>query len=236
MAEPIFYIVEIDLPAQDRAAAYEAFAAWYAGVHAPHLYEAGFTCCTSYRAMQGRMEIVDIYQADDWSIFASPRFARYREVAARDPHLPPFMRTIANTRTPYRYLPWRGQAPDDLARPLAADWVAVWRLRADAALLSRVAAWLAREGEAALAAQGVDGIRLLTRTREAPTGTSNRPDGAIALEWRSPPAAHMLAGNWLPDWLAVALDEGAAFAGSRLYPWADHPEARAGAPHLPRTA
>jgi hypothetical protein len=233
MTEPIFYIVEIDLPAEDRAAAYKAFAAWYAGVHAPHLYEAGFTCCTSYRALQGRMEIVDVYQADDWSIFESARFARYRAVAAGDPHLPPFMPAIANLRTPYRYMPWRGQSHDVLCRPLAADWIAVWRFRTDGDLLARAADWLADGGEAMLLAAGVHGIRLLARTRPAPTGHSTHQDGAIVLEWHSPPAGNLLDGSWLPDWLATALGGDVAFAGSRLYPWAEHPAAHALADYLP---
>ncbi len=139
--DPLIYVVEIDLPPEDGPRALATFSRWYANVHAPHLYEAGFTTCTSYRAVRGGMGIVDIYQAPDWSVFVGERFTRYRQVAAADPHLPPFMAGIANRRTPY-------VAVDGLAAaaPLASDWIALWRFSADAALLAETQAWLAATG------------------------------------------------------------------------------------------
>ena len=60
--DPLIYVVEIDLPPEDGPRALATFSRWYANVHAPHLYEAGLTTCTSYRAVRGGMGIVDIYQ------------------------------------------------------------------------------------------------------------------------------------------------------------------------------
>lgn len=205
MTVPILYVVEIDLPLEDGPKALATFNRWYAHVHAPHLYEAGFTTCTSYRAVRGGMGIVDIYQAPDWSVFESTRFARYREVAAADPHLPPFMLDIPNRRTPY--VAADGGAAD---RPLAADWVALWRFDADEALLAEIAGWMAATGF---------GARLLVRTREAPTGTSGRPGAALLVEAASEPP-HTLPAD-APAGLLAAVAAAEPFAGYRLYPWPD---------------
>ena len=217
MSEPLFYVVEIDLPADDPAGNLAIFRAWYANVHAPHLYEAGFTTCTSYRGISGAMQIVDIYQAPDWSIFESERFARYRRVAAADPHLPSFMPAIPNIRTPY--------VPAALGKvaeaPLAADWVTIWRLDADAALTARLADWLAAEGDAALRSRGIDRIRVLKRTRPAPTGTSDRPAVALVLESARRPPGDIVDAGAAPDFLRGALGDRPHFSGYRLYPWPD---------------
>ena len=225
MTEPLFYVVEIDLP--DAAGGDLAvFRDWYANVHAPHLYEAGFTTCTSYRGIAGAMQIVDIYQAPGWSIFESERFARYRRVAAADPHLPAFMPAIPNIRTPYVHL----AGSRDADAPLAADWVTIWRLDADDALAERLAGWLAEGGEAALRVRGIDGVRLVKRTRPAPTGTSDRPAAALVLESARRPPADVADAGGAPALLHAALGRGPHFCGYRLYPWPDDPGLRSGSP------
>lgn len=205
--DPLIYVVEIDLPPEEGPRALATFSRWYANIHAPHLYEAGFTTCTSYRAVRGGMGIVDIYQAPDWSVFAGERFARYRQVAAADPHLPPFMAGIANRRTPY-------VAVDGLAAaaPLASDWIALWRFSADAALLAETQSWLTATGVSA---------RLLRRTREAPTGGSDRPNAALLIESRSEPQEALPVDA--PQALLAAVAAAEPFAGFRLYPWPDDP-------------
>lgn len=205
---PLTYIVEIDLP----EGALATFCDWYASVHAPHLYEAGFTTCTSYRAVRGRLGIVDVYQAPGWSVFESASFARYRQVAAADPHLPSFMAGLASIRTPYV-----GAPGGDAAEPLAADWLTVLRFDGADGALQAVAGWLAGKGRERLAARGVERARLLTRTRPAPTGTSDRPSAALVLESSRDP------GEALPEDAPAALREtaGPHFTGTRLYPWPD---------------
>ena len=218
MPEPLFYVVEIDLPADDPGRDLAAFRTWYANVHAPHLYEAGFTTCTSYRGVSGAMQIVDIYQAPDWSIFESDRFVRYRRVAAADPHLPAFMTGIPNIRTPYvAAYPGCSAAQE----PLSTDWITLWRLDADATVMARLIDWLAQEGEAALRSRGIDGIRVLQRTRPAPTGTSNRPVAALVLESAQRPPDDIVTAIAAPALLRGALGAGPHFAGYRLYPWPD---------------
>jgi hypothetical protein len=151
------------------------------------------------------MGIVDIYQAPDWLVFAGERFARYRQVAAADPHLPPFMAGIANRRTPY-------VAVDGLAAaaPLASDWIALWRFSAGTELFAETQAWLAATGFAA---------RLLRRTRDAPTGGSDRPNAALLIESRSGPQEALPVDA--PQALRAAVAAAEPFAGYRLYPWPD---------------
>ena len=212
--DPLLYVVEIDLP----EGALATFCGWYANVHAPHLYEAGFSTCTSYRAVRGGLGIVDVYQAPGWSVFESATFARYRRVAAADPHLPPFMVGLPSIRTPYAGTP--GAADE----PLAADWLTVLRFDGAQGGLQAVADWLADGGQPLLAGWGVERARLLTRTRPAPTGTSDRPSAALVLESSRDPGAALPAKA--PAVLRNA--PGPHFTGSRLYPWPDDPALLAG--------
>lgn len=226
MSDPIFYIVELELPDRDL----RGFLDWYASVHAPHLYEAGFTLCTSYRALSGGMSVVDIYQAPDWSIFESDAFERYRTIAADDPHRPAYIGRNRNTRTPYHHVPWSKPDDPDIARPLVADWLTLWRFPADEALLARTADWLSASGAARLAEGGAERIRLLSRGREAPTGSSIRPGGALVVQWTGQPSASATDPDGLPGWLAAPIAGTEPFTGCRLYPWPNDPAARALAP------
>jgi hypothetical protein len=214
VAESIFYVVEIALPDKDLP----EFAEWYATVHAPHLFQAGFNNCTSYLATSGGLSVVDIYQAADWSMFEAPAFARYRSIVFAEPYRPPALAEIQNTRTVYLHHAGTPLPLRDPDAPLDADWVSIWRFDGDASLEERVAAWLAADGIAAL---GADQARLLHRGQDAPTGTSFRPALALVLEWshRPPGDAALLAV--LPDWLKPSIDPAQGFTGRRLYPWAN---------------
>jgi hypothetical protein len=214
VAESIFYVVEIALPDKDLP----EFAEWYATVHAPHLFQAGFNNCTSYLATSGGLSVVDIYQAADWSMFEAPAFARYRSIVFADPYRPAVLASIENTRTVYFHhagTPLPSRDPD---APLDADWVSIWRFGGEAGLRERVAAWLASEGAAAL---GADQARLLHRGQDAPTGTSIRPALALVLEWSRCPPEDAALRAVLPDWLRPTIDVAHGFTGRRLYPWAN---------------
>lgn len=214
MAESIFYVVEVALPDRDLP----EFAAWYAAVHAPHLFQAGFSNCTSYLAASGGLSVVDIYQAPDWSMFEAPAFARYRDIVFSEPYRPAVLAGIENTRTVYHHHPATPLPSRDAAAPLDADWICIWRLDGDAALEELVAGWLLGGGAAAL---GAAQVRLLHRGPDAPTGASIRPSLALVLEWTAapPPAEALLA--LLPDWLRQAVGPAEGFTGCRLYPWAN---------------
>lgn len=220
MGGTVFYVVEIEPPPE----ALPAFAAWYASVHAPHLFNAGFNNCTSYIGVSGTMSVVDIYQADDWGVFLRPAFDRYRAIATADPWRPATVKGLPNSRTVYHHHPSTPLPSHDGAAPLDADWIMIWRLDGDAALEGRIAAWLADRGAADLTSHGARQVRLLHRGRDAPTGPSIRPGLAIVTEWMNRPPADLIAA--LPDWLASRIDPALGFAGWRLYPWALDPSLR----------
>jgi hypothetical protein len=218
MSQPLFYVVELALPQEHLP----DFATWYASVHAPHLFQGGFTTCTSYLAVSGGLLVVDIYEAEDWSIFGSSSFARYRQLAAADPYRPGILAEVTNPRTVYHHHARSREA----SAPFHADWVLIWRFAGDAALEERVAAWLESGGAEALRRIGAQGLRLLHRGQDTPTGTSFRPALALVTEWRArPPEAE--AAVVLPDWLRAAIGAEEGFAGLRLYPWPDDPASRA---------
>ncbi|WP_426955070.1 hypothetical protein [Muricoccus radiodurans] len=212
MGEPIFYVVEIDPPAE----ALPDFAAWYAFAHAPHLFNGGFTNCTSYVGVSGTMAVVDIYQSDDWSMFQRPAFQRYIPIAVADPFRPDAIRGRRNSRTVYHHHPDTPLPLRDAALPLDTDWIMIWRMEGDAALEARIADWLRDGGAERLTGLGARGIRLLHRGPDAPTGPSIRPALAVVTEWAAQPAYP--AG--LPDWLSALIDPAQGFIGWRLYPWA----------------
>jgi len=220
MADSIFYVVEIELPEADLA----EFVPWYAAVHAPHLFQAGFNNCTSYLRVAGGMSMVDIYQGDDWSMFETPAFARYRDIAAADPWRPQVLRRIANVRTVYHHhdlgpLPTR--AP---ALPLDTDWLSLWRFDGDAALEAKVAAWLAAGGAASIGARN---IRLLHKGQDAPTGGSRPLRLALVAEWDAAPAAAAHDSTLLRGWPGPDIAAEQCFTGKRRYPWGTDPALRA---------
>lgn len=219
MPEPILYIVEVDLPPQ----ALEEFSDWYAGVHAPHLFQAGFTACASYRALAGGMAVLDIYEAPDWSIFESAGFLRYRSLAARDPYRPAMLAEAPEMRTVYH------PAEQDQAAlfPVPdADWLTLWRIDPAAGAEQELADWLP-EGHRILAEAGAARSILLRRGRDTPTGRSSRPALALLAEWRDRPPATVTAGHFLPSSLRQALTDETPFLGYRLYPWPEGSAPRA---------
>jgi hypothetical protein len=217
MSGPVFYVVEIEPAAE----ALPAFGDWYASVHAPHLFNAGFNNCTSYVGVSGTMSVVDIYQADDWSMFEQPAFERYRGIAVSDPWRPASIKGLPNSRTVYHHHAATPLPSKDAAAPLDADWIAIWRFAGSAALEDRIAAWLDEGGAAAIGARQT---RLLHRGRDAPTGPSIRPALALLTEWVAQPRADLAAA--LPGWLASGIDPALGFVGWRLYPWALDPALR----------
>lgn len=220
MRDPVFYVVEIEPAAE----ALPAFADWYASVHAPHLFNAGFHNCTSYVGVSGTMSVVDIYQADDWAVFQRPTFDRYRGIAAADPWRPASIKGLPNSRTVYHHHPSTPLPSRDTAAPLDADWVLIWRFDGDTALEDRIVTWLGEAGAGQFADHGARQVRLLHRGRNAPTGPSIRPALALLCEWATRPPSDLLA--MLPDWLSPRIDPARGFAGWRLYPWALDPALR----------
>ncbi len=212
MPDPIFYVAELDIGAADLP----AFSAWYASRHAPDLFLLGFRSCTSYRALEGAMDVVDLYEADDWDILASEG---YRRMKARDLHAKPACAGRTDfTHTVYVHHP---DHPARREARLDADFLTLARFGATPEAEARLAAWLAGEGGAQLAGLGARRVRLLRRGRDHPTLKCRRPRCALVAEWDTAPPAEGRGLAPLPPALAAALEPDAHFAGVRLYPWPD---------------
>jgi hypothetical protein len=212
MSDPIFYVAELTIA----DAAIPAFSAWYASRHAPDLFMLGFHTCTSYRAIAGGMDVVDLYEADDWSILDSDG---YRRMKARDP----YATSALAGRTDFTHTVYVHH-PDHPARPearLDADFVTLARFAATAEAEARLAAWLAADGRARLAALGARRVRLLRRGRDHPTLPSRRARCALVAEWTTAPPPEAGGLGALPAELAASLEPDAHFCGVRLYPWPD---------------
>ena len=89
----------MDLPDAD----IEAFLNRYAFRHAADLYQVGFKVCTCYRAVEGDMNILDLYEAPSPDVFTSPE---YRRMMPKDPYAAELMvrrRNKAHTVYSQRY-------------------------------------------------------------------------------------------------------------------------------------
>lgn len=212
MTGEIIYVAELDIP----AAALPAFYDWYAGRHAPDLYQLGFRTCTSYRGVEGSMDVIDVYEAAGWDIVASEG---YRRMKARDAYAAPSCAGRTDwTHTIYEYNAAVGADRHPL---LDADWITLLRFGADREAEDALADWLLREGEAAYAALGARSVRLLHRGRDHPTLKSRRARCALLIEWSSEPQAAGRSMPTLPVHLTALVSPEPAFTGYRLYPWPD---------------
>jgi hypothetical protein len=212
VAEPIFYVAELEIG----EAALPTFSAWYAHRHAPDLFMLGFRSCTSYRAIEGGMAVVDMYEAEVWEIVASEP---YRRMKARDLHAAPALVGRTDfTHTIYVHHPrW----PTDPDARLDADFVTLARFAAEEAAEERLAAWLAGSGAAQMEAMGAQRVRLLRRGPDHPTLKSRRPRCALVAEWQVEPPAEGRGVAMLPPAMAQGLTPDQHFCGRRLYPWPD---------------
>lgn len=207
--KPILYLVEVDIPETEM----NVFVKWYAGVHAPHLFQAGFNNCVSYRAVSGGLGVVDLYEADQGSVFDGQRYKEYLEIANADPYRPGFTASViaTGTRAVYdrHFLP---------VRRVDRDWVLIFRFGGDAALAEKVIAWIEGAGRSGLASIGAQTVEYLDGGRDSPTGRTRRPSAALLLGFDERPADSVLTSSFLPPELKEATSH-EHFLGYRLYPW-----------------
>ena len=212
MPGEIGYVAELDIP----AAALPAFYDWYAGRHAPDLYQLGFRTCTSYRGVDGSMDVIDLYEAPSWDIVDSEG---YRRMKARDAYAASACSGRTDwTHTIYEY---NDAVAADRHPLLDADWITLARFGADQQTEGDLASWLLREGEAAYAALGARSVRHLHRGRDHPTLHSRRAQCALLAEWPSQPPAKGRGMTLLPPSVGGRLSPDADFTGYRQYPWPD---------------
>jgi hypothetical protein len=212
MTGPILYTAELELADTD----IPGFRDWYGHRHASDLYEAGMRVCTCYRAVEGGLTIVDIYEADDWAVFETPA---YRGIGERDPHNAEILAKRTNkAATVYANSPGIGPATG----PFRADWVSLARFAATPANEAKLRTALASGAAAPLLGHGAGRLRLVARTKDHPRNDTFRPRLMLLVEWQArPPAAAALA-PWLAATLGHSPDSLDVFVGQRLYPWPDH--------------
>jgi len=212
MSGEIVYIAELNIAPADLP----AFSAWYAGRHAPDLYQLGFRTCTSYRGVEGSMDVIDLYEAAGWDIVASEG---YRRMKARDAYASAACAGRTDwTHTIYDYNGLLSAGRHDL---LDADWISLARFNATPEAEEVLAAWLLATGEAAYARLGARSVRLLRRERDHPTLKSRRARCAVLAEWADePPSAARGLAPVSPS-IAGGLQLDDSFVGFRLYPWPD---------------
>jgi hypothetical protein len=211
----LLYTAELDYPAGELA----EFADWYAWRLAPDLFRIGFRSCTCYRAIEGRMGLLDLYEIPSWDIFTAPS---YQAMGPQDPYCAAILeKRLDKSHTIYRQLP-----PE--SGPIDADWTTILRFAAAGLETEALSAWL-REEQARLAARGAKRLRLAERATDHPVYPTRRPRYLVLAEWgeRPPPARDSAAR--LVARFGEALADLDAFAGARLYPWPDDPRAKAAA-------
>jgi hypothetical protein len=217
MPGEIVYVAELNIP----PAELPVFSAWYAGRHAPDLYQLGFRTCTSYRAVEGAMDVIDVYEAATWDIVASEG---YRRMKARDAYAAPACAGRTDwTHTIYEY---NARMAADRHPLLDSDWVTLSRFGATPEVEDALATWLLEAGEAAYAALGARSVRLLRRGRDHPTLKSRRARCAVLAEWPEEPPAAGRDLSTVPVPLLDAMRTDDVFTGFRLYPWPDRTELR----------
>lgn len=202
---PLLYTAELDLEEADVA----SFLQWYGFRHAPDVYEVGLLSCTCYRVFGGDMNLFDLYELPDWSLFETPR---YQGMRGRDPYMGPLMekrRNKAHTIYEQRLI-----TPPAAAPSLGGDWVSVVRFAAPAGLDQDLS-------DALTGLPGPSRIRYATRGKDHPRNPTFRPRCMVVTEWPGRPDADLsglvrrVGGSAITD-----LD---AFTGHRVYPWPDAP-------------
>jgi len=202
---PLLYTAELDLHPAD----IEAFLQWYAFRHAPDVYEVGLLSCTCYRVAGSDMNLFDLYELPDWSLFET---ARYQGMRGRDPYMDALMqkrRNKAHTIYDQRLI-----APPVTPPSLAADWVSVVRFEAPAALDQTLS-------DALAGLSGPTRTRYATRGKDHPRNPTFRPRCMIVTEWSARPDADLVGLVRRAGGAAVTTLD--AFTGHRVYPWPDTP-------------
>jgi hypothetical protein len=135
---PILYTAELDLAEADMPSFYD----WFASRHVPDLQASGFRACSCYRAIEGGMDILDVYELPNTDAFKQPR---YLEMGKRDSYAAAILgRRTDKSNTVYtqRVL---GGTRAEAALPLDADWVSLIRFDAPAPSAAAFEAALRRE-------------------------------------------------------------------------------------------
>ena len=210
---PILYTAELDLAEADMPSFYD----WFASRHVPDLQASGFGACACYRAVEGGMDILDVYELQDTDAFKRPR---YLEMGKRDSYAAAILgRRTDKSNTVYtqRVL---GGTRADAALPLDADWVSLIRFDAPASSAAAFEAILKREA-ASLSKRGAFSIRFAERGPDHPTHSSHRPRFIALAEWAARPGVDASLAALLDGAGLSGITNIKPFTGYRVYPWPD---------------
>jgi len=214
MTNRLLYTAEVEFPDTDL----QPFVEWFAFRHAPDLFKLGFKSCASYRAVEGGMNIMDIYDMDGSDVFES---VPYREMSAsKDPYVNGVMRTaIREAATIYtqRIVQPKGMTAIPL---LDADWITMVRFDATAAADEEIIGWLGEKEGPLQAGMGAARIRYGWRSYDHPVLPTPRPRCILLAEWAKRPEVRFDA---LKKRFSQQVSAVEVYVGYRLYPWADRP-------------
>lgn len=206
----LLYTSEMDLPHQD----FRGFKQWFAGKHAPDLWEAGFLTCACYRAVTDcDVTLIDLYQIPSWEVLNTAPY------------------TALQTDDGKRYYAginrWGAQAVYDQARideyvpekctNRTLEWLTLIRFDGDLPVIEAAL----QAAEASYRAAGAVRARYGRHGRAHPRKNLRlRPMGVLMLESETELQALMLLKS-----LQAALPGDATnvstFVGERVVPWND---------------
>ncbi len=217
MTGTTLYIVELEMP----PAHIDEFTEWFAFRHAVDLFKSGFQNCSCYRAVEGGMNLCDIYELASPEIFWTDA---YQNVRKNDPHDGILQKRTDHTASIYTQRRVDGSPVGAAMEMLDADWVSMIRFDASAAAEAKLIAWIEGSEWPRLSAAGATRLRFGARSSDHPlAGPSKRPRCVMLAEWNQRPgnAAEIVAR--LKQQFADDLSGLDAYVGYRIYPWANKP-------------
>jgi hypothetical protein len=211
----LLYTAEVDFP---NPADLDPFVEWYAYRHAPDLFKLGFKSCASYRAVEGGMNIMDIYDMDGSEVFES---AGYRDMSAvKDPYVASIMRN-ARREAATIYTQRVVHSKDAKEIPLLdADWVSMLRFELAPSADADIIGWLEDEEGPRQAVLGATCVRYGWRSYSHPVLPTHRPRCILLAEWPTRPGARL---EELKKTFGDRVSASEVYIGYRLYPWPDRP-------------
>ncbi|MGE0119891.1 MAG: hypothetical protein AB7S71_11060 [Dongiaceae bacterium] len=211
----LLYTAEVDFP---NAADLDPFVEWYAYRHAPDLFKLGFKSCASYRAVEGGMNIMDIYDMDSSAVFESTGYCDMS--AVKDPYVKSIMRN-ARREAATIYTQRVVHPKNTVAIPLLdADWILMLRFEALAAADREIIGWLSDEEGPRQAKLGATCLRYGWRSYDHPVLPTHRPRCILLAEWPTRPETRL---KELEEKFGDKVSPPEIYVGYRLYPWADRP-------------
>lgn len=197
------------------------FGEWYAFRHAPDIFRVGFQSASSYRAVEGGLNVFGIYEIPSPDIFLTPE---YRALGKRDSHRDRIIvgKVSARAHTTYQQ---RALWPETGGPParLDADWLSAIRYDAEPSL-DEAAAGFFRPGHGGrLGGGSARQLRFGRRKGERPESVTDRPSCILVAEWSVRPEPGAVIWKAFLDALGDRVSNISFYTGYRVYPWRDDP-------------